>query len=77
MVKIRFDEMLKGEILSYFSNLDIIPEADKYTATIPIFKGDIGIRFLLSLGESCECLEPLTVRKKLIQKAEAVLGLYK
>ena len=76
MVKIRFDETLKGQMLSYFNDLDIISEADKYTATIPIFEGDIGIRFLLSLGESCECLEPHTIREKLIQTAEAVLRVY-
>lgn len=77
MVKIRFDDTLKGQLLSYLSDIDIRHENGKNIATIPILDGDIGIRFLLSLGESCECLEPQTVREKLIQKAEAVLGVYK
>jgi predicted DNA-binding transcriptional regulator YafY len=77
MVKIRFDDTLKGQILSYFNDINIWQEDGKNIASIPIFDGDIGIRFLLSLGESCECLEPLEVREKLIQKAYAVLGIYK
>ena len=77
MVKIRFDDTFKGQILSYYSDIDIGHENGKNIATIPILDGDIGIRFLLSLGESCECLEPQAVREKLIQKAEAVLGVYK
>lgn len=77
MVKIRFDDALKGQILSYFNDIDIKHENGKNIATIPVLCGDIGIRFLLSLGESCECLEPQAVREKLIQKAEAVLGVYK
>jgi predicted DNA-binding transcriptional regulator YafY len=77
MVKIRFDDTLKGQLISYFSDIDMGHENGKNIATIPILDGDIGIRFLLSLGESCECLEPQTVREKLIQKAEAVLEVYK
>ncbi len=77
MVKIRFDDSLKGELLSYFNEIDICYENGKNIAVIPILSGDIGIRFLLSLGESCECLEPPAVREKVIQKAEAVLGVYK
>lgn len=77
MVKIRFDDTLKGELLSYLGDIDIGQENGKNIATIPILEGDIGIRFLLSLGESCECLEPQDIREKLIQKAEAVLGVYK
>lgn len=77
MVKIRFDDTLKGQILNYYSNIEAQHENGKYIATIPILDGDIGIRFLLSLGESCECLEPQDVRDKLIQKAEAVLEVYK
>jgi len=76
-VKIRFDDMLKGQISSYFSDIEIGSENGKYIATIPIPDGDIGIQFLLSLGEACECLEPQHVRDKLIQKAEAVLKVYK
>jgi predicted DNA-binding transcriptional regulator YafY len=76
MVKIKFDDTLKGQILSYFNDIDILHENGKNIATIPVLDGDIGIRFLLSLGESCECLEPQEVREKLIQKAEAVLGVY-
>jgi predicted DNA-binding transcriptional regulator YafY len=76
MVKIRFDDSLKGQILSYFNDIDMWYEDGKNIATIPILDGDIGIRFLLSLGESCECLEPQFVREQLIQKAEALLGVY-
>jgi predicted DNA-binding transcriptional regulator YafY len=77
MVKIRFDDRLKGQLVSYYSDIDVVNENDKYIATIPILEGDIGIRFLLSLGESCECLEPQDVKEKLIQKAEAVLEVYR
>ncbi|WP_343778142.1 YafY family protein [Clostridium sartagoforme] len=77
MVKIRFDDTLKGQLMSYLSDIEIVHENGKNIATIPILDGDIGIRFLLSLGESCECLEPQNVREKLIQKVEAVLGVYK
>jgi predicted DNA-binding transcriptional regulator YafY len=77
MVKIRFDDTLRGQILSYYSNIEVEHESGKYIATIPISDGDIGIRFLLSLGESCECLEPQDIRDKLIQKAEAVLEVYR
>lgn len=77
MVKIRFDDTLKGQIISYFSDIDIRYENGKNIAIIPILDGDIGVRFLLSLGEACECLEPQDIREKVIQKAEAVLELYK
>ena len=77
MVKIMFDYRLKGQLLSYYRDIDIRHENGKNIATIPILEGDIGIRFLLSLGEACECIEPQSVREKLIQKAEAVLGVYK
>ena len=77
MVKIRVDDTFKGQILSYFSDVDMVYENGKNIATIPILEGDIGIRFLLSFGDSCECLEPQDIREKLIQKAEAVLGVYK
>lgn len=77
MVKIRFDDTLKGQLISHLSDIDIEHENGKYIATIPILGGDIGIRFLLSLGETCECLEPQSIREKLIQKAEAVLSVYK
>ncbi len=76
MVKIGFDDTLKGQILSYFSDVEVSHENGRNVATIPVPDGDIGIRFLLSLGESCECLEPLAVREKLIRKAMAVLGVY-
>lgn len=76
MVKIRFDDTLKGQMISHYSDIDIVHEDGKNIATIPVLDGDIGIRFLLSLGESCECIEPQDVREKLIQKAEAVLGVY-
>lgn len=76
MVKIRFDDTLKGQLINYYNDINIEHENGKNVATIPILDDDIGIRFLLSLGESCECLEPQTVREKLIQKAEAVLGVY-
>lgn len=77
LVKIRFDDTLKGQMISYFSDIDMEYEDGKNIATIPILDGDIGIRFLLSLGESCECLGPPAVREKLIQKAEAVLEVYR
>lgn len=77
MVKIMFDDTLKGQLLSYYRNIDIRHENGKNIATIPILEGDIGIRFLLSLGEECECIEPQSVREKIIQKAEVVLGVYK
>ncbi len=76
MVTIRFDDTFKGQILSYFNDIDVWYEDGKNIARIPILDGDIGIRFLLSLGESCECLEPQAVREKLIQKAKAVIGVY-
>jgi predicted DNA-binding transcriptional regulator YafY len=77
MVKIKFDDTLKGQLLSYFNDIDILQDNGKNIATLPVLDGDIGIRFLLSLGESCECLEPQVVRDKLIQKAEALLAVYK
>lgn len=77
LVKIRFDDTLKGQMISYFSDIDMEYEDGKNIATIPILDGDIGIRFLLSLGESCECLGPPAVREMLIQKAEAVLEVYR
>lgn len=77
LVKIRFDDTLKGQMINYFSDIDMEYEDGKNIATIPILDGDIGIRFLLSLGESCECLGPPAVREKLIQKAEAVLEVYR
>jgi predicted DNA-binding transcriptional regulator YafY len=76
-VKIRFDDTLKGQLISYYSDIDIEPDNGKYIATMPIPEGDIGIRFLLSLGESCECLEPQAIREKLIQKVEAVYEIYR
>ncbi len=76
MVKIRFDDTLKGQIFSYFNDIDMWSEDGKNIAEIPVLDGDIGIRFLLSLGESCECLEPQFIREQLIQKAEAVLAVY-
>ena len=42
----------------------------------PFVDDDFGYELLLSFGNKCECLEPVEIREKLIEKIRNMLHIY-
>jgi predicted DNA-binding transcriptional regulator YafY len=68
----------KATIVGYYGEGVIISQdGNLYTAEISLMNNMQGYNSLFLLGEHCECLEPPHVRKYLMDKAAAILSVYK
>lgn len=77
-IKIRIHKSIMDRVLDYCAiDQFIIDDDAHYIVNFPFIKNDYYYDILLSFGNQCECLEPPQIRKKLIDKINEIVMIYK
>lgn len=77
-IKLKVHKTILDSILDYCTFDDIIAEeSDFYIVEFPFVDNDYCYGVLLSLGDKCECLEPLTIRKNFEHRIKSMELLYR
>ncbi len=76
-IKLLIDESLKEKIVERCGE-EVIESYDngKYIVNFPFIEDETGYSFLLSFGDSCECLAPEHVRRELTNRIRKILNIY-
>jgi predicted DNA-binding transcriptional regulator YafY len=76
-IKLLADVSLKEKILERCEEENITYcGKNKMIVEFPFVDDDFGYELLLSFGNKCECLEPIEIREKLIEKIRNMLHIY-
>lgn len=76
-IKLLVDVSLKERILERCEEENITYcGKNKMIVEFPFVDDDFGYELLLSFGNKCECLEPVEIREKLIEKIRNMLHIY-
>ncbi|EQF27615.1 deoR-like helix-turn-helix domain protein [Clostridioides difficile CD160] len=76
-VKLLVDETLLGWMADFCGEENITPcENNKYIVNFPFINNDYGYGLILRFGDRCECIEPESIRKELIHRAQNLLKQY-
>ncbi|WP_462425707.1 helix-turn-helix transcriptional regulator [Fusobacterium varium] len=76
-IKLLVDVSLKERILERCEEENITYcGKNKMIVEFPFVDDDFGYELLLSFGNKCECLEPIEIREKLIEKIRNMLHIY-
>lgn len=76
-IKLLADVSLKEKILERCEEENITYcGKNKMIVEFPFVDDDFGYELLLSFGNKCECLEPVEIREKLIEKIRNMLHIY-
>lgn len=76
-IKIRIHKSVMDRVLDYCPYEDLIPDGDEhYIVSFPFIENDYYYDILLSLGDKCECLEPLHIRAEMKQKIYNIAAIY-
>lgn len=76
-IKLRIHKSVMDRVLDYCSFEHFVPDDDEhYIVNFPFIENEYNYDILLSFGDQCECLEPLTVRTKMEQKIHDIASLY-
>ena len=76
-IKLLADVSLKEKILERCEEENITYRGkNKMIVEFPFVDDDFGYELLLSFGNKCECLEPVEIREKLIEKIRNMLHIY-
>lgn len=76
-IKLRIHKSVIDRVLDFCSINDISTEGEEYyLVSFPFLEKDYYYDILLSLGDKCECLEPLKVRTELKRRIQDIATLY-
>lgn len=77
VIKLRIHKSIMDRVLDLCDYENFTPDGcDYYIVNFPFIDNDYYYDMLLSLGEKCECLEPLYVREKIKQKIHSICTIY-
>ena len=77
-VKLCIHEEVMDHVSTYFGDECFEPYGQgKYIANVNLAMDDFGFRFLLGLGNKCECLEPIEIRERLQDIIREMNDIYK
>jgi predicted DNA-binding transcriptional regulator YafY len=76
-IKIRIHKSIMDVILDYCAYEDFSSDGtDYYIVPFPFIENDYYYNILLSLGDKCECLEPMHVRAEMKRKIQNIAKIY-
>lgn len=76
-IKIRVHKSVMDRVLAYSSYEDFLPDGDAYyIVSFPFIENTYYYDLLLSFGDKCECLEPLSIRAALKRRIQDMAELY-
>lgn len=77
IIKLRIHKSILDRLLEFCSFDNIKADGEEhYFVEYPFIDHDYYYDMLLSFGDKCECLEPLSVREKLKQKIQSLMQVY-
>ena len=77
IIKIRIHPSILDRVLDFCTQEDVSPDGDEhYTVQFPFIENDYYYGILLSFGDKCECLEPLSVRAELKRRIRNIAAIY-
>lgn len=77
IIKLRIHKSILDRLLEFCSFDNIKADGEEhYFVEYPFIDRDYYYDMLLSFGDKCECLEPLSVREKLKQKIQSLMQVY-
>lgn len=71
------EEILHRILLLYGEECILSKQENGYMIQIPLQDNAWGIQYILGLGAACECLEPVSLRQKIIQMLDQMQAQYK
>jgi len=76
-IKIRIHQSVMDRVLDYCAYEDFSPDGDEhYIVSFPFIENEYYYDILLSLGDKCECLEPLHIRTEMKRRIHDIASLY-
>lgn len=76
-IKIRIHGSIMERVLDYCTLDDFTPDGDEhYIVSFPFREKEYYYNILLSFGNQCECLEPLTVRAEMKRRVQEIASIY-
>lgn len=76
-VKIRIHKSVMERVLDYCTYEDLLPDGDEhFIVSFPFIENDFYYNILFSLGDKCECLEPLHIRREIKRRIHDIAVLY-
>lgn len=76
-IQLRVHNSLEEQVREYCDADDIAPcGRDMLMVNLPFTEDEYGYRFLIGLGDQCECIGPARVRKALIRRIRNMLAVY-
>jgi predicted DNA-binding transcriptional regulator YafY len=76
-IKIRIHKSIVDRALDYFPYDDFSPDGNEhYIVSFPFIENDYYYNILFSLGDKCECLEPLHIRTEMKRRIHDIATLY-
>jgi len=77
IIKIRIHPSILDRVLDFCTQEDVSPDGDEhYTVQFPFIENDYYYGILLSFGDKCECLEPLSVCAEMKRRIQNIATIY-
>jgi len=77
IIKIRIHQSILDRVLDFCTQEDVSPDGDEqYIVQFPFIENDYYYGILLSFGEKCECLEPLSIRAEMKRRIRNIAAIY-
>ncbi|MPN57745.1 hypothetical protein SDC9_205439 [bioreactor metagenome] len=77
IIKIRIHQSILDRVLDFCTQEDVSPDGDEqYIVQFPFIENDYYYGILLSFGEKCECLEPLSIRAEVKRRIRNIAAIY-
>lgn len=76
-IKIRIHKSVMDRVLDFCSYEDFSPDGDEYyIVSFPFIENEYHYDILFSLGDKCECLEPLHIRSEMKRRIYDIAAVY-
>lgn len=76
-IKIRIHQDVMDRVLDYCAYEELVPDGNEYyIVDFPFIENNYYFDILLSFGNKCECLEPLSIRKEMKRRIHDIAVLY-
>lgn len=76
-ITIRIHKSILERVLDYCTYDDLVPDGgEHYIIAFPFIENDYYYDILLSFGDKCECLEPLSIRTEMKNRIQKIAILY-
>ncbi|MGC6770045.1 helix-turn-helix transcriptional regulator [Enterococcus sp. LJL51] len=76
-ITIRIHKSIMDSVLDYCTYEQFLPDGDEhYLVRFPFIENNYYYSILLSLGNKCECLEPVSIRKEIKRRIHEMASMY-